>query len=112
MFSVPWSSFTTRPQVGQVDVVLFQNARRADQLRNFLYYVPAGAVGIGLGFGPVVTVAAASVLSGVAEATQIFSTGRIPSSTDLALNAAGALVGVAMAMLVRRASSKYLRSSI
>ena len=113
MFSVPWSSFTTRPQ-GQVDLVPFQKARRADQLRNFLYYVPVGAIGVGLGFGPVMTVAGASALSGIAETTQIFSSGRFPSATDLALNTGGALVGVGLAVLLRsrRASSPNLQSSI
>jgi VanZ family protein len=101
MFSVPWSSFTSRPHVEQVNLVPFQKARRADQLRNFIYYVPAGAIGVGLGLGPVVTVAGASALSAVAETSQIFSRGRFPSATDLALNTAGALVGVGMAMLVR-----------
>ena len=51
-FSVPWSSFTSKPEVGQVDLIPFNKARRADQILNFLYYVPAGALGIGLGFGP------------------------------------------------------------
>jgi VanZ family protein len=111
LFSVPWSSFTARPQVGHVDPPPFQKARRADQLRNFLYYVPAGAIGLGLGLGPVTTVVAASALSGIAETSQMFSRRRFPSATDLALNTAGALTGVGMALIGRR-SSKYLRSSI
>lgn len=101
MFSVPWSSFTPRPQVAQVDLHLFQN-RRADQLRNFLYYVPAGVIGLGLGLSTAGAVASAATLSGVAEALQLFSTRRVASATDLMLNAAGALVGVGLVMLLRR----------
>ena len=99
-FSVPWSSFTARPQVEHLSLMPFK-ARRADQIRNFLYYVPAGAIGLGLGFGPAVTVAGASALSATAEASQIFSTRRVPSMLDLALNTAGALVGAGIAMLAR-----------
>ena len=101
MFSMPWSSFTPRPQVNQVDAHLFQN-RRADQLRNFLYYVPAGVIGLGLGLGTGGTTASAAVLSGVAETLQVFSTTRVASATDLTLNTAGALVGVGLALLLRR----------
>ena len=113
MFSVPWSSFTPRPQVGQVDLHLFQN-RRADQLRNFLYYVPGGVIGAGLGLGVVGTVVSAAAFSGVAETLQLFSTRRVASATDLTLNTAGAIVGVGLALLVRlrRGSSTNLQSSI
>ena len=101
VFSMPWSSFTTRPRIDHVNMVPFQKARRADQLRNFLYYVPAGAIGIGLGFGPVATIGGATVLSAAAEGAQIFSRRRFPSTTDLMLNTAGALVGVGIAMASR-----------
>lgn len=101
MFSVPWSSFTPRPQMAQVDLHLFQH-RRADQLRNFLYYVPAGIIGVGLGLSVAGAVASAASLSGVAETLQLFSTGRVASATDLMLNTAGALVGVGLAVLLRR----------
>ena len=101
LFSVPWSSFSTRPQAGHINLNPFQKARLADQLRNFLYYVPAGAIGIGLGLGPLATVGGASGLSGIAEASQIFSQRRVPSTTDLMLNTAGALVGAGIAMAAR-----------
>jgi len=107
-FSIPWSSFTSRPQVEQVSLVPFK-ARRADQIRNFLYYVPAGAIGIGAGLSPLATVAGAAALSGVAEVSQLFSTRRVPSTTDLALNTAGALVGAGFAMLAR---SRRLASAL
>ncbi len=99
-FSIPWSSFTARPQVDNVSLVPFK-ARRLDQIRNFLYYVPAGAIGIGLGLGTVATVAGASALSGTAEVSQVFSTRRVPSTTDLTLNTGGALVGAGIALLAR-----------
>jgi VanZ family protein len=110
MFSVPWSSFTPRPQVGQVDLHLFQN-RRADQLRNFLYYVPAGVIGLGLGLGTGGTIASAAALSGVAETVQIFSTSRVASVTDLMLNTAGALVGVGLVVLLRSRRSQGTSST-
>jgi VanZ family protein len=105
MFSMPWSSFTTRPQVNQVDLELFRTARR-DNLRNFLYYVPAGVIGVGLGLGAAATVTSAAALSGVAETLQIFSTSRVASATDLALNTAGTLVGVALTVLLRSRRSR------
>jgi hypothetical protein len=100
-FSMPWGSFTSHPQMRRVTLRPFQNARPADQVRNFLYYVPAGAIGIGLGLGPVPTVIGASALSATAESTQVFSRRRFPSATDLALNTAGALVGVGLALAAR-----------
>ncbi len=107
VFSVPWSSFTTQPRVEQVNLIPFQKARRADQIRNFLYYVPAGALGLGIGLSPVATVVAATGLSAVAEASQIFSRRRFPSATDLMLNTAGALVGVGI-MLASRAREESI----
>jgi VanZ family protein len=101
VFSVPWSSFTTRPHIDQINLIPFRKARPADQIRNFAYYLPAGAIGIGLGLSPVTAVAAATGLSGLAELSQIFSRGRYPSATDLMLNTAGALVGAGLALAAR-----------
>jgi VanZ family protein len=105
MFSVPWSSFTAEPQVEQVDRELFRVARR-DNLRNFLYYVPAGVIGVGLGLGAAGTIVSAAALSAAAETLQLFSTGRVPSITDLTLNTVGALVGIGLALIVRARRSR------
>jgi VanZ family protein len=105
MFSVPWSSFTAEPQVEHVDRELFRVARR-DNVRNFLYYVPAGVIGVGLGLGAAGTVVGAAALSAAAETLQLFSTGRVPSITDLTLNIAGAAVGVGLALVVRARRSR------
>ena len=62
-----------------------------DIVENAVGYIPIGAVLAPLGAGPVVGVATA--VSGLAEASQVFTKGRSPSLIDLATNVVGAMIG-------------------
>ncbi len=96
IFGFPWTGFTARPQFQHLSLVPFRRTRRRDQLLNFLYYVPLGLIGGILGWPAAITTGVAAGLSGVTEIAQVFSTDRFPSVTDLLLNTAGAIVGIAL----------------
>lgn len=95
-FGFPWTTFTARPRFSRVNLRPFRWARRRDHLLNFAYYVPLGVIGVGLGVPSAGVAAGALALSTMTEFAQIFSIDRFPSTTDLLLNAAGAIVGIAI----------------
>ncbi len=101
LFGLPWAGFIARPQFQHLSLVPFGTTRRRDSLLNFLYYVPLGMIGGALGWPPAVIAGAAAGLSGLTEIAQIFSIDRVPSVTDLFLNTAGAIVGIALVRFVR-----------
>ena len=94
-FGLPWASLGGRPRFHRIRMVPFRRARRRDQVLNFLYYVPFGALGVFLGWPPALVAVSGAVLSGFTEVLQVFSRTRVPSSTDLILNLAGTIVGIA-----------------
>lgn len=100
LFGFPWTSFTRTPRFSKASIVPLSRTRRRDQLLNFVYYVPFGIIGILAGWSLPFTASAALGLSAVTELVQIFSTTRYPSSTDLLLNSAGAIVGIALTTIV------------
>jgi VanZ family protein len=102
LFGLPWTSFDPHPHLRRVNLRPFEQTRTRDQLRNFAYYLPFGLLGVGLGWRATVVVAGAGVLSGTTELTQVFSTARYPSVTDVILNLAGATCGVMFALGARR----------
>jgi VanZ family protein len=102
LFGFPWGSFTSRPRLSRVNTVLFRWGRRRDQLLNFLYYIPFGIIGGLLGWPGAIVPIFAALLSGFTEFLQVFSTDRFPSATDLVLNAAGAVVGIALVTAFRQ----------
>jgi len=97
LFGFPWTTFTLRPRFSRVNLLPFRWARRRDHVLNFAYYVPLGLIGVGLGLPSAIVAAGALLLSAVTEFAQIFSIDRYPSTTDLLLNTAGAVVGIAIA---------------
>lgn len=105
-FGLPWASFTLRPRSWRIRAVPFRRARRRDQFLNFVYYIPFGALGVYLGWPAALVALVGTLLSGVTELLQVFSITRVPSSTDLILNVAGTIVGIAavafLGDLVRR----------
>lgn len=101
LFGFPWTSFSFRPGLYRVSFVPLRGTRRRDQILNFAYYVPFGAIGGLLGWPAGVVTSAAAGLSVVTEAVQIFSTDRVPSVTDLLLNTAGAVIGIAVVAFLR-----------
>ncbi|CAN5838713.1 hypothetical protein BH18ACI5_BH18ACI5_23270 [soil metagenome] len=109
LLSFPWIGFTRVPQWTRVHKVPFGDP--ADKFRdvaaNILLFVPFGysiAGRRGTIVGLVGAAAAASVVSASAEATQLFSTKRYPSATDIACGAAGAVAGALLRILFRRSA--------
>jgi len=107
--SFPWMGFTTVPQWERVNWIPF--AAPADRLRdvvlNSVLFLPLGYVA-----GRRRSLVAGVALSGVmaltisvpAEATQLFSTRRFPSATDVATATLGAMAGAVTTLWVREAS--------
>jgi len=105
--SLPWIGFTPEPQWRRVHLVPLTDP--ADKFRdvaaNILLFLPFGylvarrrpaasALGTACGF--------AAVLSVSAEATQLFSTERYPSATDVSAAIVGSLAGACVALARRR----------
>ena len=105
--SIPWSGFVPRPQWDRVHPLPFTDPadRPRDFLANVLLFIPFGwSYGRR---GPVwKAVAIAAAVSVTAEATQLFSTTRFPSATDITAALAGAAVGALGSTLLTRMSSR------
>ena len=104
--SFPWSGLVSNPQWDRVHPIPFTDPadRPRDFLANILLFVPFGysyrrrgsvwrAVGI------------AAAVSVAAEATQLFSTTRFPSATDITAALAGSALGAVAASLLTRMSA-------
>ena len=104
LFGFPWTTFTPRPRLSRVNVMPFRWARRRDHILNFAYYVPLGVIGVSLGVPAAIVAGGAAALSTLTEFAQIFSIDRYPSTTDLLLNTAGAVVGIAIAHIFGKRS--------
>lgn len=98
VISSPWVGFTREPQWNRVHLIPF--ADPADRIRdiaaNVLLFVPfgysaAGRRGARSGF--VFALVAAAAVSVSAEASQLFSTARYPSATDVSAAIAGSAIG-------------------
>jgi VanZ family protein len=63
-------------------------------------WIPFGVVGVIIGFG------------GLLELLQTFSLGRQPDGADFAVNSLGALIGLAIALLIRRMWTIFTRTSL
>ena len=92
--SIRGLSFT--PRFRHINLVPLLHARPVDMLLNFAYYIPLGILATRFGWKPRTVVAVAAVLSAVTELTQLFSRTRFPSTTDWAMNVAGAVAGIAV----------------
>ena len=93
-FKVQWIPFVSRPTPagGFLDELRYV----AEMAANVLLYVPFGAAAYRL-FGGRRTIVLAAVLSALTEYTQLYSHTRIPSTTDLVCNLAGAWMGARFA---------------
>ena len=107
--SLPWMGFTTIPQWHRVHWVPFGDP--ADKLRdvvaNMLLFVPLGFV-VSRRRAPVPAVLLAAIMalsiSLPAEATQLFSTRRFPSATDVVSAVMGAVAGAITTLSIRQSS--------
>ena len=103
--SSPWVGFTRHPQWHRVHFVPLTDP--ADKLRdvaaNVLLFVPFGysaARRRDAKSGFLFAIGAAAAVSLTAEASQLFSTKRYPSATDLSAAVVGAAIGAAWRKLV------------
>ena len=101
LLSLPWVGFTLDPQWHRIHLVPFSDP--ADKLRdlvaNILLFIPFGYSAADRGRAPsgfAFALAAAALVSVAAEATQLFSTVRYPSATDVTAAVMGAMAGAAL----------------
>jgi glycopeptide antibiotics resistance protein len=104
---VPWTHFQDHAHWQRVEWVPFAAplVRLGDVAGNLLLYLPFGLhfplARRGRWARTAGCVASALVLSAATEATQVYSHGRFPSMTDVAMNAVGAVVGIVASFWVR-----------
>jgi glycopeptide antibiotics resistance protein len=96
--SLPLFGFTPHPQWNRVHVIPFSDPddKPRDQLANIALFVPFGylfARGRPMPRAVLGAVMAAALVSTGAEATQLFSTRRNPSGTDVSMAIVGAAAG-------------------
>lgn len=94
--AVPWRSFRAQPSFERVEFDPFGGSARS-QVLNVLAFVPLGLVGSRLGWTPKTVALVGACTSALTELLQLFSSRRFPSTTDLLLNTAGALIGIIVA---------------
>jgi hypothetical protein len=102
LIGLPWRSFSAEPSFARVRLTPFADGSPRSQGLNVLAFVPCGAIGAGLGWSMMRVILSGAVVSGFTELSQLFSTRRYPSATDLILNAAGTAAGVWTFALTRR----------
>ena len=107
--SLPWMGFTPFPQWQRVHWVPFEDPanKLRDVILNGLLFVPLGfAVSRRRSFANAVMLSAAMALSMslLAEATQLFSSRRFPSATDVVVAVIGAVAGAAATVSMREAT--------
>ncbi len=101
--SVPWTGLSSHPQWSRVHPIPFTDPadRPRDVIANIVLFVPFGySCGRGRSWWKVVAIAA--VVSLIAEGTQLFSTTRYPSATDVTAGLVGAAIGAFGSSLVLR----------
>jgi glycopeptide antibiotics resistance protein len=96
--SLPVIGFTLHPQWDRVHLVPFTDPedKPRDEIVNIGMFIPLGflyARGRRLPRALLGAMAAAAIVSSGAEATQLFSTSRNPSGTDVTMAVAGAALG-------------------
>lgn len=113
--SLPVVGFTFEPQWSRVHVVPFSDPedKPRDTLLNIAMFIPFGyffARGWGMPGALAGAMAAAALVSAGAEATQLFSTERNPSGTDVSMAVAGAAAGSVLRSWLRRLKGEAERS--
>lgn len=106
--SLPWVGFTPEAQWSRVHAIPFTDPadRPRDLLANIMLFLPFGysfAADRARPIGILRAVLAATVVSLSAEATQLFSTQRFPSATDVIAAMAGASAGAALSSRDKKA---------
>jgi glycopeptide antibiotics resistance protein len=109
--SLPIFGFTPRPQWSRVHLIPFTDPedKPRDQLVNIAMFVPLGylfARGRRMPHAVAGAMVAAAIVSAGAEATQLFSTERNPSATDITMAVAGGAIGSVLGVLKRGPAAK------
>ena len=104
--SFPWTGLISSPQWDRVHPIPFTDPadRPRDFLANILLFVPFG-YSYGRRGSVWRAVAIAAAVSVTAEATQLFSTTRFPSATDITAALTGSALGAVAGSLVTRMSA-------
>jgi len=107
LLSLPWIGFTATPQWFRVHWIPFTDPadKPRDLLANIALFIPFGYSYVRHRpgrFRILEALLAALVVSIGAEATQLFSTERYPSATDVFAAMVGASAGAALVSLVRK----------
>jgi len=110
--SFPWLGLTARPQWDRVHPIPFTDPadRPRDMIANIALFVPFGFSYCRRG-AIWHAVAIAAAISVTAEATQLFSTTRFPSATDVTAALAGAALGAIASSLIRTNSHRQEKAS-
>ena len=103
-FALPWAEAGMTPHWERVQWIPFQMVRPRDVVLNLLFFVPFGALGVLSAWRVASVLLAAAAVAGFTEAVQVFAPDRWPSATDLLLNLAGTLTGLAAARSALRRS--------
>jgi glycopeptide antibiotics resistance protein len=107
IISGPWFGYLPRPKWSEVNWVPFADPadKPRDLLQNLLLFVPFGwsyASGRRTRVALIGALGLAALISGAAEATQLFSIERYPSATDVLMAVFGAALGFSGAFAWRR----------
>jgi glycopeptide antibiotics resistance protein len=107
LIGLPWRSFRVTPSLQRVELLPFVGGSFRSQFLNLLAFVPLGIIGTRLGWRPRTVVLVGFAMSALTEVSQLFSSRRYPSTTDLILNTVGTLMGVVIAKRVRTATERF-----
>jgi glycopeptide antibiotics resistance protein len=103
IISIPWTGSTSHPQWSRVHPIPFTDPadRPRDFVANVLLFLP-----FGYSFGRRgrwwMAIVAAALVSFTAESTQLYSTDRFPSATDVAAALCGSAAGAISACVHRK----------
>jgi len=105
--ALPWRSFSPVPSFRRVTLIPSLVGSIRSQFLNVLAFIPLGIIGARLGWRPTAVVLIAAGISAASEVAQLFSTRRYPSTTDVILNAAGALIGFMLVRVLGHSRSQH-----
>ena|SRR5436190_17370643 len=110
--SFPWSGLTSHPQWDRVHSIPFTDPadRPRDMIANIMLFVPFG-YSYGRRGAVWQAVAIAAAISVTAETTQLFSTTRFPSATDVTSALVGAALGAMGSSLLMRNPHRQEKAS-
>jgi len=112
VISFPWNGLVAHPQWQRVHPIPFTDPadRPRDVIANIVLFVPFG-YSYGRRGALWQAVAIAAAVSITAEATQLFSSNRFPSATDVTSAVIGAALGAAASSLLSRSFPRHVEKA-